>query len=99
MLMFSQTTSAFEPMSNAIATLHDLIAAGARTAQAFCACGRIETLDLPALAATHGEATLFMDIRARLTCRGCGARGQVTTTVSYPFAMGPGAVAGHGVSK
>lgn len=82
-----------------IATLADLIAAGGKTAQAFCVCGRRETLDLPAIAATHGDATLFMDIRARLTCRGCGARGQVTTTVSYPFAMGPGAVSNHGVSR
>ena len=82
-----------------LATLADLIGAGAKTAQAFCACGRIETLDLPALSAAHGSETIFMDIRARLRCSGCGSRGQATTTIDYPFASGLGQVTNHGVSK
>lgn len=82
-----------------LATLADLIGAGARTAQAYCACGRIETLDLPALAAAHGAATIFFDIRARLRCNACGSRGQATTTIDYPFTAGFGQVSNHGVSK
>jgi hypothetical protein len=82
-----------------LATLADLIGAGAKTAQAFCACGRIETLDLPALSAAHGSETIFMDIRARLRCSGCGSKGQATTTIDYPFASGLGQVTNHGVSK
>ena len=82
-----------------LATLADLIGAGARTAQAYCACGRIETLDLPALAAAHGASTIFMDVRARLLCTGCGSRGQATTTIDYPFAQGLGQVSNHGASK
>ncbi|MFN7190044.1 MAG: hypothetical protein ACK5U4_01225 [Rhodospirillales bacterium] len=82
-----------------LATLADLLLAGARTAQAYCACGRIETLDLPALAAAHGATTIFIDIRARLRCSGCGSRGQATTTIDYPFASGLGQVSNHGASK
>jgi hypothetical protein len=82
-----------------LATLADLMSAGAKTAQAYCACGRIETLDLPALSAAHGSATIFIDIRARLRCSGCGSRGQATTTIDYPFTKGLGQVSNHGVSK
>jgi hypothetical protein len=82
-----------------LATLADLIGAGAKTAQAYCACGRIETLDLAALAAAHGSTAIFIDIRARLRCTGCGSRGQTTTTIDYPFTAGFGQVANHGVSK
>jgi hypothetical protein len=82
-----------------LATLADLMSAGARTAQAFCGCGRIETLDLPALSAVHGADTIFMDIRARLRCSGCGSRGQATTTIDYPFTAGFGQVSNHGASK
>jgi hypothetical protein len=81
------------------ASIRDLTAAGARTAQAYCFCGRVETLDLLSLSAAHGESAIFTDIRARLRCSGCGKRGQVTTTIDYPFAMGPGAVARHGGYK
>jgi hypothetical protein len=82
-----------------LATLADLMSAGARTEQAYCACGRIETLDLPALAAAHGADTIFMAIRGRLRCSGCGSRGQTTTTVDYPFTAGFGQVSNHGASK
>jgi hypothetical protein len=82
-----------------LATLQDLIKAGARTASAACRCGRAETLDLPALAAAHGETTPFMNVRDRLVCRGCGARGQVTTTVEYPTTMSLGQVNARGGSK
>jgi hypothetical protein len=82
-----------------IATIQDLIKSGARTARAACRCGRDETLDLPSLAAAHGETTQFMYIRGRLVCRGCGARGQVTTSVEYPITMGLGQVSNQGVSR
>jgi hypothetical protein len=82
-----------------LATLANLMSAGARTAQAFCGCGRIETLDLPALSAAHSADTIFMDIRARLRCTGCGSKGQATTTIDYPFASGLGQVTNHGASK
>jgi hypothetical protein len=82
-----------------LATLADLMSAGAKTAQAFCACGRIEALDLAALSVTHGPGTIFYDIRARLRCNACGSRGQATTTIDYPFTAGFGQVSNHGVSK
>jgi hypothetical protein len=82
-----------------LATLQDLIKAGARTARAACRCGRTETLDLPALAAAHGELTTFMNVRDRLVCRGCGARGQVTTSVEYPITMGLGNVSTRGGAR
>ena len=82
-----------------LATLADLIGAGAKPAQAYCACGRIEPLDLPALSAAHGSSMIFIDIRARLRCRGCGSKGQATTTIDYPFTAGFGQVSNHGASK
>jgi hypothetical protein len=82
-----------------LATLQDLIKSGARTASAACRCGRGETLDLPALAAAHGGTTAFMNVRDRLVCRGCGARGQMTTTVEYPVTMGLGNIDARGGAR
>lgn len=82
-----------------LATLKDLISSGAKAARASCHCGRTETLDLPALAAAHSEMMAFMHIRDRLKCKGCGARGQVTTTVEYPFTQPSGQISSHGVSR
>ena len=81
-----------------IATLADLIAAGARTARVYCNCGRSETADLMGMRATGGEATPWGDVRARMVCKGCGARGQVTTSIEYPFVVA-GQVSNHGVSR
>jgi hypothetical protein len=81
-----------------IATLVDLIAAGARTARVYCNCGRTETTDLMSMRATVAETTPWTDVRARMVCKGCGARGQVTTSIEYPFGVS-GQVSNHGVSK
>jgi hypothetical protein len=82
-----------------IATLKNLLDSGARTASAACRCGRVETLDLPALAAAQGADTTFVELRGRLKCRGCGARGQVTTTVEYPMQSSIGVVSNHGGAR
>lgn len=81
-----------------IATLADLIAAGARTARVYCVCSRSETADLMSMRANVPDATPWTDIRARMVCKGCGARGQVTTTIEYPFGVS-GQVSNHGVSR
>ena len=81
-----------------IATLADLITGGARTARVYCNCGRSETADLMAMRASVGDTTPWIDIRARMVCRGCGAKGQVTTTIEYPFGV-EGQVSNHGVSR
>ncbi len=81
-----------------IATLADLIAAGARTARVYCVCGRAETADLMSMRAGVPDATPWTDVRARMVCKGCGARGQVTTSIEYPFAI-TGHVSNHGVSR
>lgn len=81
-----------------IATLADLIAGGAKTARVYCFCGRSETADLMGMRASVGDTTPWTDIRARMVCKGCGAKGPVTTTIEYPFAIS-GHVSNHGVSK
>jgi hypothetical protein len=82
-----------------IATLQDILDAGARTASAACRCGRVETLDLPALAAAQGAETTFVELRGRLVCKGCGARGQVTTAIDYPMQRDIGVVSNHGGAR
>lgn len=81
-----------------IATLADLIAVGAKTARVYCFCGRSKTADLMKMCATVAETTPWTAVRARMVCKGCGAKGQVTTTIEYPFSIS-GHVSNHGVSQ
>jgi len=69
-----------------IATLGELLETGFRTAQAVCRCGHIETIDLAPLAAANGAGAFWVDCRANLICRGCGARGQIAATLDVPVA-------------
>ncbi|MCA3264969.1 MAG: hypothetical protein ING19_02775 [Azospirillum sp.] len=78
-----------------IATLADLIAAGARTARVYCVCGRSETANLMSMRAGVPDVMPWVEIRTRMVCKGCGAKGQVTTTIEYPFAV-KGQVSHHG---
>jgi hypothetical protein len=41
-------------------------------------CGHAVSLDIPALAASHGD-TPFVEIARRLVCRECGSRGAMLT--------------------
>lgn len=67
-----------------IATLAELMDSGVNTAQAICRCGHRATIDLAPLAAASGSGTYWIDCRAALVCRGCGARGQMTATLDPP---------------
>lgn len=69
-----------------IATLGNLMKSGVRTAQAVCRCGHRMTIDLAPLVAASGAGTLWVDCRANLVCRGCGARGQIDATLDAPVA-------------
>ncbi len=70
-----------------IATLGALMESGVRTAQAVCRCGHRMTIDLAPLAAALGEGEFWVDCRANLICRGCGARGQIDATLDVPIAV------------
>lgn len=69
-----------------IETLGALLATGFRTAQAVCRCGHRMTIDLTPLAAALGDGEFWVDCRANLVCRGCGARGQIAATLDAPVA-------------
>jgi hypothetical protein len=69
-----------------IATLGELLETGFRTAQAVCRCGHTETIDLAPLAAASGAGAYWVDCRANLACRGCGARGQIDATLDASVA-------------
>jgi hypothetical protein len=69
-----------------IATLGELLETGFRTAQAVCRCGHTETIDLAPLAVASGARAYWVDCRANLVCRGCGARGQIDATLDAPVA-------------
>jgi hypothetical protein len=74
-----------------IATLGELLESGYRTARAQCRCGHGEILDLAPLAAARGAGSFWVDCRAELVCRGCGARGQIDATLDAPVGQGAGA--------
>ncbi len=71
-----------------IETLGALMESGVRTAQAVCRCGHTETIDLAPLAAANGAGAFWVDCRANLVCRGCGARGQMMAVLDSPVDPG-----------
>jgi hypothetical protein len=71
-----------------IATLGALMESGVRTAQAVCRCGHRMTIDLTPLAAANGAGAFWVDCRANLVCRGCGARSQMMAVLDSPVDPG-----------